>query len=138
MVRESRPADEVGFQAFQLLVSFILTLPLAAHWVAIWLGWRIFFLADPHIQVVWATILQAAGAWPFVRGALRGRGGRRWFDGLVTFASWGLYGYGLFLTLRHAEVVTHPYFQIQAVIITTVTLDRLVGAMLSRRRVHTH
>ena len=138
MARESRPADEVGFQAFQLLLSFILTLPLAAHWVAIWLGWRIFFLADPHIQAVWATILQAAGAWPFARGALREHGPRRWFDGLVTVTSWALYAYGVYLTFRRPEVGTHPYFQVQGVIITAVTIDRLVGALLNRRRLRTH
>lgn len=138
MVRERRATDEVGLQAFQLLVNFLLTLPLAAHWVAIWLGWRIFFLADPHIQIVWATLLLAAGLWPFVVGTLRERGARRAFDGLVALTALALYGYGFYLTVWRPEVPSHPYFQVQAVIMTAVTTDRLVGAILSRRRIRTH
>jgi len=138
MVRERSATDEVGLQAFQLLVSFVLTLPLAAHWVAIWLGWRIFFLADPHIQIVWATILLAAGLWPFVAGALRERGARRAFDGLVVSAALALYGYGFYLTIWRPEITSHPYFQVQAVLVTVVTTDRLVGAILSRRRIRKH
>lgn len=138
MATDRQTDDEVGFQAFQLLVSFVLTLPLAAHWVAVWLGWRVFFLADPHIQIVWATILLPAGLWPFVAGAVRGQGGRRLSDAVVTLAASGLYGYGAYLTVWRPQVASHPYFQLQAVIITAVTMDRLVGAVLSRRRVRKH
>lgn len=140
MVRESRahPTDEVGFQSFHLFLSFLLTLPLAAHWVAMWLGWRIFFLADPHIQLVWATVLQLACGWPFLAGALRGQGSRRGWDLAVTLGTWGLFGYGLYLTFLRPEVATHPYFQMQSVLILTVTLDRLTVAVLARRRHRTH
>lgn len=140
MVRESRShiADEVGFQGFHFFLSFLLTLPLAAHWVAIWLGWRIFFLADPWIQLVWATLLQLACGWPFLAGALRGRGARRGLDALVALGTWSLYGYGLYLTILRPEVATHPYFQMQSVLILTVTLDRLTVAVLARRRHRTH
>ncbi|MDF2631138.1 MAG: hypothetical protein K0R39_4969 [Symbiobacteriaceae bacterium] len=136
MVRESRnnTADEVGFQAFQFFLSFLLTLPLAAHWVAIWLGWRIFFLADPWIQLVWAALLQLVCGWPFVAGALRGQGARRSFDGLIALGTWLLFGYGLYLTVRRPDVATHPYFQMQSVLLLAVTLDRLTVAVLARRR----
>ncbi|HWI65660.1 MAG TPA: hypothetical protein VNT75_27850 [Symbiobacteriaceae bacterium] len=127
--------DEVGFQAFQSLVSLLLTLPLAAHWVAIWLGWRIFFLADPRIQIIWATLLLLAGAWPFAVGALRHR---RVFDGLVMIAALALYGYGTYITYWQPAITTHPYFQVQSVLITGITLDRLVAAALARRRVRTN
>jgi len=141
MVRENRRhmADEVGFQGFQFFLSFLLTLPLAAHWVAVWLGWRIFFLADPWIQLVWGTLLQMVCGWPFLAGALRGGGGRRrGLDAAVTLASWALFGYGLYLTLLRPDVATHPYFQMQAVLILTVTLDRLTVAVLAGRRHRTH
>ena len=127
--------DEVAFQAFQSLVSLVLTLPLAAHWVAIWLGWRIFFLADPHIQIIWATLLLLAGAWPFALGALRHR---RVSDAAVTLLALALYGYGTYITFWRPAITTHPYFQVQSLIITGITLDRLVAAVLSRRRVRTN
>lgn len=140
MVRESRShaADEVGFQGFHFFLSFLLTLPLVANWVATWLGWRIFFLADPRIQLVWATILQLACGWPFVAGALRGRGAHRGLDVVIALGTWALFGYGLYLTLLRPEVATHPYFQWQSVLILAVTLDRLAVALMADRRHRTH
>jgi Cu+-exporting ATPase len=101
-------------------------------------GWRIFFLADPWIQLVWATLLQLACGWPFLVGALRGPGARRGFDALITLGTWSLFGYGLYLTVFRPHVATHPYFQLQSVLILTVTLDRLTVAVLAKRRLRTH
>jgi cation transport ATPase len=130
-----RLSHEAAYQAFQFVVCFVFTAPLVAHWVAMWLGWRVFFLADPRIQIVWATILQLAGAWPFYAGARRGQGARRSADLAVAAATTGLYLYGADLTFWRPAVTSHPYFQVQATVITLVTLDRLISVLIRRRRI---
>jgi cation transport ATPase len=133
-MREQQLSHEAAHLSFQFVVSLVFTSPLVAHWVAIWLGWRIFFLADPRIQIVWATILQLAGAWPFYAGIRHPKGGRRSADIAVAAASTALYLYGAYLTLWRPAVTSHPYFQVQATVITLVTLARLIATLIRHRR----
>jgi cation transport ATPase len=121
--------------AFQLAVSLLLTIPLVAHWVAMAFGWNIFFLADPRIQTVWATLLQTAAAWPFYSRSLgRGAGTERGFCRTVALLTTGLYAYGLFLTFARPDVRSHPYYQLQACVITGATLLWLLSGLARRRR----
>jgi len=81
------------------------------------------------LQLDDGTLLLGAGAWPFVIGLWRDR---RLVDGAVSLAVLALYGYGSYITFWHPEVTSHPYFQVQSLIISVHTLDRLAPAVLSR------
>jgi cation transport ATPase len=123
---------DVDREAFQLAVCCLLTLPLAAHWVALGFGWSIFFLGDPHIQTVWASLILLAGGWPFYAGSFR-RGGNRGFTATVAGLVTVFYGYGLYLTVFRPDVRTHPYYQIEACVITAATVVSLVSALARRQ-----
>lgn len=50
----------------------LLTLPLAANWVAKGCGWYVFYLTAPEFQWLWGTAVQAAAGIPMWAAAWRG------------------------------------------------------------------
>ncbi|MFZ5823016.1 MAG: hypothetical protein ACOY94_01540 [Bacillota bacterium] len=61
----------------RLVVSGLLTLPLLADLIAEAVGFEVFYLADPKLQVVWGSLAQFVAGWPLyvmAAGHLR-RGG---------------------------------------------------------------
>lgn len=128
-----KPEVQAARLAFHLIVCLVPTLPLVADWAAVALGWKIFFFADPRIQLVFATAALAGGIWLYGGYGL----GRPFRAGraaalLVAAASLGLYGFGVYLTFWRPEVRTHPFFQAEACLLTGATAAWWAGALLRR------
>jgi cation transport ATPase len=119
--------EPLAFHLFQLAVTLMPALPLLADWVGAALGWHIFFLADGRIQSVFATVVLAAGGWPFAAGLLRQGAppAKRGAHGLTLVAALGLYGWGLYLTYGRPLGGTHDVFQVQAAWLLAATAWRL-------------
>jgi len=57
-------------------MTALFSLPLWADPVAQALGYEVFYLADPKLQAVWATLVQLFGGWAAYAAALRRKPGR--------------------------------------------------------------
>ncbi len=91
--RRRRGAERWGPAALTALFS----LPLWADPVAQALGYEVFYLADPKLQAVYASLVQLFGGWSAYAGALRELAGRRVARAVpVTLVSTLLYAGGLY------------------------------------------
>lgn len=103
VTNEPRPGqkERAGFHLFWLVISLLFTLPLLADWVAARLGWRLFFLADGYIQLIWATFVQVGAIWG-VYGGLQGRMGSRHgqVELVASLVSLLCYVLGIYRTIR--------------------------------------
>ena len=89
---------------FGLFVSLLFTLPLLADLVARTLGFYVFFLMDPYIQLVWAAIVQVWPGWALYRTCGKAVWQRRFMPALlVAPLSLGLFAYSTAQTFGMAE-----------------------------------
>lgn len=110
--------------AFWAIWGLLFTLPLLAEPVALAFGWRIFFLGDARIQLVWASLVQFGTGSHSYRGALRElSAGRPGLDTAVVLATTGAYGYSFY----HALFLpgTGTYFGETAAALLLVTAGKL-------------
>lgn len=123
---QKRPAAYYGFQ---LILCLLPALPLLADWVAVWLGWHIFFLADGRIQSVWATLVLLLGGWPVFATLTQQRFGFRSGAILVVgLAAAGFFAAGMYVTYAIPLSGSHDLFQAQAVLLVAATGSAWVSA----------
>ncbi|BAD41534.1 hypothetical protein [Symbiobacterium thermophilum] len=89
-----------------LVITVLFSLPLWADPVAQALGYDVFYLADPKLQAVYATLVQLLGGWPLYARAVRGAAARRFgAAGLPVLASSLLYAGGLVAAVRNVPAI---------------------------------
>jgi|GEM_PF-4823389 len=118
--------DKLG----RTIVSGVLFLPFLVNWIAQLLGFEIFYVADPKIQVVWGSLAQLFGGFPLYRQVWhdRGEGGRSlalWAALLATL----LFLVSLYTALLRPEFGV--YFSLSALVIFAYFASRWG---LARRR----
>lgn len=93
-------------RAGPLVVTVLFSLPLWADPVAQALGYDVFYLADPKLQAVYATLLQLLGGGPLYARALREAAARRFGGaGLPALASALCYVAGLAAAVRNLPAI---------------------------------
>lgn len=125
--------QEAAFRGFHLAICLLASLPLLADWVAVALGWHIFFLADGRIQSVFATLLVAGAGWPFLTAPFRRPHG--WSAALevaVGLAAVGIYARGMWLTYGVPLGGSHDLFQMAAGLLTAASVLAWVRAVARR------
>lgn len=121
--------EAVAREIYLAVVAGLFSLPFLARWVAVWLGWEVFFLNDGRIQSVWATVVQFWAGWRYYAGALSGLRTRRPGEDLaVALAATAVYGLSLYQTFGPpAAAGEGALFEVSALVIFLATLTRLAA-----------
>ncbi|MGF6773904.1 Cu+-exporting ATPase [Paraburkholderia sp. GAS199] len=130
VTRTKRAQSQREFAA--LLVSAILTLPLAAPMAAEWFG--VHAMLPPWLQLTLASIVQFGFGARFYRAAfraLRARAGN--MDLLVALGTSAAYGISVYQMAFHPGDVAHLYFEASAVVITLVRFGKWLEARARRQ-----
>lgn len=131
MTEQERLEREAAFATalFGLFVSMLFSLPLLADPIARALGFYVFFLMDPFIQLFWAAILLIWPGWAIYRSAGVALWSRRLSPALVVapLSLW-LFAQSLAVTLGAAEGPVR--YQAQAGVITLYHLGWVLALIL--------
>lgn len=138
--RKPEPDQEAGEVVFSLALGILFTMPLLANTVTELFGFHVFFLADPKIQFVWGSTVQAGAGWPFYRGAYRhARSGSIPGDLAVAAGTTAAYGYSVYRTFSRPPVsglAVPVLYEATAVFLTLMLAGRLRATLVRNRRSH--
>lgn len=99
--------DPRGMTLFALTFGALFAAPLMADPIARLAGFYVFLVADPRIQLVWASGVLLFGGLPVYFGVWQSlRAGRVGLDLVVLAVLLAGYGYGAFAGLRNDPVST--------------------------------